>query len=101
MIGIVSRKRNLVLMRDEGFFKKTKICYYIEKAAMQLTLTKNLLISSLKKQFTIDWSTPHCTKNWIYTNLLWVNMVQKSANGGEIKSKGGKYRICLPVYMEV
>ena len=30
VIGIVSRKRNLVLMRDEGFFKKTKIFYYIE-----------------------------------------------------------------------
>ena len=24
--------------------------------------------------------TYHCTKNWIYTNLLGVNMVQKSAN---------------------
>ena len=22
----------------------------------------------------------HCTKNWIYTNLLGANMVQKSAN---------------------
>ena len=22
----------------------------------------------------------HCTKHWIYTNLLGVNMVQKSAN---------------------
>ena len=43
----------------------------------------------------------HCTKNWIYTNLLGVNMVQKSANYGEIKSKDGKYRICLPVYMGV
>ena len=28
-------------------------------------------------------------------------MVQKSANYGEIKSKDGKYRICLPVYMGV
>ena len=26
-------------------------------------------------------------------------MVQKSANKGEIKSKDGKYRICLTVYM--
>ena len=28
-------------------------------------------------------------------------MVQKSANEGEIKSKDGKYHICLPVYMGV
>ena len=36
----------------------------------------------------------HCTKNWIYTNLLGANMVQKSANEGEIKSNDGKNCIC-------
>ena len=38
------------------------------------------------------------TKNWIYTNLLWANTVQKSANEEEIKGKDGKYRISIPVF---
>ena len=33
----------------------------------------------------------HCTKNWIYTNLLGANIVQKSANEEEVKFKDGKY----------
>ena len=41
----------------------------------------------------------HCTKNWIYSNLLGANMLQKSANKWEIKSKDAKCRICLTVYM--
>lgn len=41
----------------------------------------------------------HCTRNWIYTNLLGANIVQKSANEEEVKIKDGKYRICITVYM--
>ena len=41
----------------------------------------------------------HCTKNWIYTNLLGANIVQKSANEEEVKIKDGKYCICITVYM--
>ena len=40
-----------------------------------------------------------CTKNWIYTNLLSANMVQKSANEEEIGGKDGKWGIGIPVYM--
>ena len=36
-----------------------------------------------------------------YTNLLGANMVQKSAKEEEIKDKGSKYRIYIPVYMEL
>ena len=36
-----------------------------------------------------------------YTNLLGANMVQKSAEEEEIKYKGSKYRIYIPVYMEL
>ena len=39
----------------------------------------------------------HCTKNYIFTNLFGANVVQKSAKDEE----GGKYRICLPVFMEL
>ena len=39
-----------------------------------------------------------CTKNWIYTNLLGANIVQKSANEEEVKIKDGKYRSCITVY---
>ena len=39
-----------------------------------------------------------CTKNWIYTNFLGANIVQKSANEEEVKIKDGKYRICITVY---
>ena len=41
----------------------------------------------------------HCTKNWIYTNCLGANIVQKRANEEESKIKDGKYRICIPLYM--
>ena len=41
----------------------------------------------------------HYTKNWIYSKLLGANMLQKRANKEEIKSKDGKCRICLRVYM--
>ena len=40
-----------------------------------------------------------CTKNWIYTNLLSVKIVQKSANEEEIGGKDGKSGIGIPVYM--
>ena len=39
-------------------------------------------------------------KNWIFTNLPGANMVQKSANQMEIKSKDGKYRICLQAFLD-
>ena len=41
----------------------------------------------------------HCTKNWIYTNLLRKNMEQKSSNYGGIKGKDGKHHICVLVCM--
>ena len=40
-----------------------------------------------------------CTKNWIYTNLFSVNMVQKSVNEEEIGGKDGKSGIGIPLYM--
>ena len=56
----------------------------------------------LARYFNKPHAHHHCTKNWIYTNLLGVNMVQKSANQREIKSKDSKYRIFgLTVYMGV
>lgn len=39
----------------------------------------------------------HCRKTWINANLLGANVVQKSANQREIRSKDGKFCICLPV----
>ena len=39
-----------------------------------------------------------CTKNWINTNFLGEDIVQKSANEEEVKIKDGKYRICITVY---
>ena len=41
----------------------------------------------------------HYTKNWIYTNFLGANIVQKSANEEEVKIKDRKFRICITVYM--
>ena len=43
----------------------------------------------------------HCTKSWIYTNLLRANICcKKVQTRGKLKAKmHGKYRIYLPVYM--
>ena len=61
-------------------------------SSIRNTKLSDTIIRKIKRE------KPH--QNFIYTHLLGANMVvQKSAYQGEINSKDGKHRICLPVYM--
>ena len=46
-------------------------------------------LSEGKEQITKMLVSIYLARNWIYTNLLGANTVQKSADEGEIKSKDG------------